>query len=97
MRPGKHCINMDRSLLHPRHWPSWFAVGLLRLIAALPFRAKILLGRALGALAYRLVKRRRHIVEVNLALCFPELTADQRKAMGREVFAQNGIGLIEIA
>ncbi len=88
---------MDRSLLHPRHWPSWLLVGLLRLIAALPFAAKLALGRGLGALAYRLVKRRRHIVEVNLSLCFPELTDAQREAMCREVFAQNGIGLIEIA
>lgn len=85
------------SLYHPRHWPSWFAIGILRLIAALPFKAKLLAGKYIGLLAYRFGKHRRHITETNIRLCFPELTAVEQQALVRETFIQNGIGFFEIA
>ncbi|HET8707771.1 MAG TPA: lipid A biosynthesis acyltransferase, partial [Pseudomonadales bacterium] len=42
-------------------------------------------------------RNRRHIAAVNLALCFPELSDQQRKALLRETFAEAGIGLLETA
>jgi len=85
------------NLYLPRYWPSWFAVGLLRLIARLPFRAKLVAGKYLGLLLLRFAKKRRHVTETNIRLCFPELDAAQRAAMVREIFIQNGIGVFEIA
>ena len=35
-------------LLHPRHWPVWFLLGLLRLVGGLPWRAQQRLGACLG-------------------------------------------------
>jgi KDO2-lipid IV(A) lauroyltransferase len=84
-------------LYHPRYWPSWLAIGLLRLISLLPYGAKLAAGRALGLLIYRLGKRRRHITETNIRLCFPELDEAQQADLVREVFIQNGIGFFEIA
>jgi KDO2-lipid IV(A) lauroyltransferase len=84
-------------LYHPRYWPSWLAVGLLRLIALLPFRAKLLAGKYLGLLLHRFARHRRHVTETNIRLCFPELDATQRAALVREIFVQNGIGFFEIA
>jgi len=72
-------------------------VGVLRVIAVLPFRAKLLAGRGLGLLMLRFGKRRRHITETNVRLCFPELDAADQAAMVRDIFIQNGIGLFEIA
>lgn len=89
--------NTPASLYHPRHWPSWIAVALLRVIAMLPFRGKLLAGKALGLLALRFGKQRRHVTRTNIRLCFPELDQSQRDAMVREIFIQNGIGFFEIA
>lgn len=85
------------NLIHPRHWPSWIAIAVLRIIAALPFRAKLFAGKFFGLLAYRLAKKRRHITETNIRICFPELDNDQQIQLVRDVFIQNGIGFFEIA
>jgi KDO2-lipid IV(A) lauroyltransferase len=55
------------------------------------------LGRVLGKLLYRFGKRRRHIAEVNVALCFPELSKDEQHILVKKVFAENAIGFIETA
>lgn len=88
---------MPSSLLHPRHWPSWLAIALLRGISLLPFRAKIWAGTAFGKLGYRLFKRRRHITRTNIALCFPELSSEEREQLVKDVLVANGIGFFEIA
>jgi len=54
-------------------------------------------GRVIGFLGYHLAKSRRHITEVNIAKCFPELSAQQQKALVRENFVHTGIGAVEIA
>lgn len=93
--PGRTPIPSD--LFHPRHWFSWLAVGLLRLIAMLPYRAKLVAGKYLGLTIQRFGKKRRHITQTNIRLCFPELDDEQQQALVREIFIQNGIGFFEIA
>ena len=93
----KPTLQMDNKLLHPRHWPSWIAVGFLRLISALPFRAKLVAGTLFGEAAYYLIPHRRHVVETNISLCFPELTGVKRRKLIKSTLRQNGIGLFEIA
>ncbi|QTP60077.1 LpxL/LpxP family Kdo(2)-lipid IV(A) lauroyl/palmitoleoyl acyltransferase [Billgrantia antri] len=89
--------NWPASFAHPRFWPAWLAIGSMWLGAWLPWRVKLALGRGIGLLAWRLIPRRRHIVETNLRLCFPELNAAQRARLVKETFAANGIGLLETA
>jgi KDO2-lipid IV(A) lauroyltransferase len=88
---------MSLSLLHPRHWASWFAIFLLRIIALLPFKVKMLAGTAFGKISYRLLKRRRHITTTNIALCFPEKSAPEQEQLVKDIFVANGIGFFEIA
>ena len=83
------------ALLHPRYWFTWLLFGLWFLVAQLPYRWQIALGRALGRLMLRLAKSRRRIAERNLALCFPELSAQKREQLLRRNFASNGIALME--
>lgn len=85
------------SFAHPRYWLTWLAIGLMRLCAWLPWRAKLAVGKAIGLSAWYLAKRRRHITETNLRLCFPEKNADERRALVRETFIANGIGILETA
>jgi len=82
--------------LHPRWWPTWLLIGLMWLLAQLPLRAQWWLGKGVGELAWRLIPRRRHIAEVNIRLCFPELSAQQQRALVRRAFHSNGIGILEI-
>ncbi|WP_405238251.1 LpxL/LpxP family acyltransferase [Lentisalinibacter orientalis] len=72
------------------------ALALQRALVLLPWRAQRLLGRGLGAAAFRLAGRRRRIAARNLELCFPELTADARQQLLRRHFRSLGIGLMEL-
>lgn len=65
-------------------------------IARLPFRLQIKIGQLLGLLFYAFGSKRRHIGEVNLKLCFPELSDSERRGLLRETFLANGIGLVEV-
>ena len=88
---------MSLSLLHPRHWLSWMAIFFLRLIALFPFKMKIFAGTGFGKVAYRFLKRRRHITTTNIALCFPETSASEQEQLVKDIFVANGIGFFEIA
>jgi KDO2-lipid IV(A) lauroyltransferase len=88
---------MDKNLRHPRYWPSWLAIGLLRLVAALPLPVLLWLGNMLGIITYHLLKRRRHIAEVNIRLCFPELTPAEQQQLVKRVIISSITGMLETA
>ena len=77
----------------PKYWPSWLGIGLLRLLCLLPFRWQIGLGKSIGRLAHRIGAERRAIARRNIELCFPELSAEQRKRRARE----HGEALVHIS
>lgn len=81
--------------LAPKYWLIWCAVGLLRLVCSLPLRLGIHLGRLLGRLLHRCMKSRRRITEINIAICFPELSPEEQATLVLEVFENNAIGIIE--
>lgn len=70
-------------------------MGLLRCIAGLPHPWALAVGALLGRLSYYLVPYRRRIVETNLALCLPGLTAAERRGLVRENLRFTGRGLVE--
>lgn len=93
---------MDRPVfrayfLHPRFWPLWLGLGLLWLIAQLPYTVLLRLGRCLGGVMYRLASSRRKIAARNLELCFPQMSATEREALLKENFASTGITFFEMA
>lgn len=87
--------HFNKALLHPRYWLTWFGLSLLWLIVQLPYPALHLLGSSLGKLSRRFLKRREHIASKNLELCFPEMTALDRRNLLRKNFISLGLGLIE--
>lgn len=66
-------------------------------MAKLPFSWQIAIGSFLGKLSYVIARDRRHAAEVNLRLCFPELSDSEREQLVKKTFIANGIGLVEIA
>ena len=65
---------------------SRLAVLLLWLLHGLPLPLLAAIGRGLGRVLFWLAGRRRHVVEVNLSLCFPELDDTQRRRLARAHF-----------
>jgi KDO2-lipid IV(A) lauroyltransferase len=86
--------SIDPALLHPRHWASWIAVGLLSVLGRLPFPVIWALGRLLGHLGYRLAAPRRAVGRRNLEICLPELSASERERILREHFAWLGVSAL---
>lgn len=86
----------DRSLLAPRYWLLWLVFALLWLITYLPHKWQMRLGRGLGYSFHALAKRRRRIAAINIDLCFPELSPEQRAQLVRQHFAALGMGLFEM-
>jgi KDO2-lipid IV(A) lauroyltransferase len=72
-------------------------LGLLWLVVQLPYRVLLGLGRALGAVMYRVAGERRRIAARNLELCFPERSVDERQRLLKENFASTGIAFFEMA
>jgi Kdo2-lipid IVA lauroyltransferase/acyltransferase len=64
------------------HAGVWF----MRMLAPMPLRGVRVLGHALGVFLFWVVWPRRKVVQVNLRLCFPHWSADQRNRVAREVF-----------
>ncbi|WP_165667653.1 lipid A biosynthesis lauroyl acyltransferase [Metapseudomonas otitidis] len=85
------------AFLHPRFWPLWLGLGLLWLLTQLPYPVLVRLGRVLGGWMGRLAGSRRRIVQRNLELCFPAMTAEARERLLRENFASTGIAFFEMA
>jgi KDO2-lipid IV(A) lauroyltransferase len=86
-----------RSIYSPVYWPTWLGLGLLRMVNTLPFQTQLSVGQLLGRVLFTIAPKRRHVVYVNLKLCFPELDEPSLKQMAKQVFIENGIGIIETA
>jgi KDO2-lipid IV(A) lauroyltransferase len=88
---------MKPALLHPRYWPTWFALGALRLFEPLPYAVLVWLGRRIGGLMAHLPLSFVRIARRNLEMCFPEKSAAERSFILHEHFRSVGIGLFETA
>jgi KDO2-lipid IV(A) lauroyltransferase len=84
-------------LLHARYWPTWLALGLLRLFEPLPYPLLLWLGRRIGDLLLVLPLNFVRIARRNLELCFPQMPAGERQRILREHFRSVGAGLFETA
>ena len=93
-RPRSSREASGTSIWAPRYWPSWIVVGLFKLLALLPFRLQVALGRGLGGIGYRLAWGRRQVARANLALCLPEYDSRARERLLREHFGWLGVAAV---
>lgn len=70
-------------------------VALLWMLHWLPLSLQAAIGRGFGALLFQLARSRRHVAEVNLRLCFPEWTEEERRAVLHEHFRLLGRSILE--
>lgn len=95
--PGAHRVRFQWRFLTPRYWPSWAAIGFLRASLFLPVRVRAGIGGVLGRLYYYGNKKRRRIAAVNVALCFPDWSAERQAALVRAHFRAAALALFHMA
>ena len=82
---------------HPKFWPMWVNIGLLRVAAMFPYRIQLIMGRILGKPIQYLSRKRNRVVEINLRSCFPEMSQTERDRIRDDCYGNFGISLIEMA
>ena len=97
LNPKHQAPRFRWGFLAPRFWPTWLLLAILGLIAQLPLRLNLSMGRGLGWLFYHLAKRRRQIAATNIRLCFPELDSQAQAKMLRNIISNVGISFFETA
>jgi len=80
----------------PRNWPAWGLLAVVGLAVLLPRPVSGFIGARMGDLFRLGSKKRRHIVDVNLRLCFPEMSAEQRDQLARQHFRIHGQCLLDM-
>ncbi len=70
-------------------------LGLLRLLALLPYPFVLALGRGFGGMLFYVAGGRRRVAGRNLELCFPELGEMERRRLLRRHFRALGMGMLE--
>lgn len=79
------------------YWPIWATLGVLWVIIQFPHSIRITLGKCLGRIAFLFPTQMKHTTDINLKLCFPELTPKEHQALAKKNFASLGIALMESA
>ena len=87
---------LPQKLLSPRFWPTWLGVAAFWGITQLPRPIRQSLGKFAGTIAWRRNKKRRGIVDVNLAMCFPEWSPEKRVAMNKRHFQVMGRSMLDM-
>ncbi len=84
------------AFLAPRYWPTWLAIGLMRIVASLPLRWIEVIGFSFGRLLYWVMANRRRIGEINLGIAFPEESLAQIQQRNKTCFANLGMAAFEL-
>lgn len=85
----------SKTLLHPKHWLSWLAAGILfMLVKWLPYKTLMALGNAMGRVMEKLMPYRLLVSKTNIRLCFAK--CDWQNIYRRHV-SSLGKGVFEMA
>jgi len=84
------------SYLAPKHWPLWFAIGLLRLSVFLPIGITSHIGTALGRLLYHVMPSRRRAARINIRQAYPDFSDDEITTLNKKSFKSLGISIFEM-
>ena len=82
---------------HPKVYPTWVLIALMKLGAKLPFKLQVLLGKLIGRLLYPLLGHFRKTAIVNISRCFPEKNISQIEVLCKQHFEAIGVSLFETA
>ena len=78
-----------------RNFSNYSGVALLRFLASIPYKTLVSLGYGLGYLASLIPSDRNRVVQKNLELCFPELSAQEINRLRKQHWRLLGRSLVE--
>ncbi len=90
-----HYSDRYRDHLAPSYFIIWLGLAGMAIVGRLPHRVALLMGRMFGYLMLMFARRRRHITETNIRLCFPELNDDEQQRLVKATLLDNAVGLFE--
>jgi KDO2-lipid IV(A) lauroyltransferase len=88
---------MPIRLFTPRYWPTWLGLGLMRLLAFLPYGWQIRLGKGLGTVLLHLPTSINRTARRNMELCLPAQSPQERRKLLAAHFQSLGVSLFEIS
>ena len=83
--------------IHPKFYPTWILILLMRIGVFIPFQFQVILGKAIGKLIYPFMKKLRETAYSNISNCFPEKKHPQVTLLVKQHFDAIGISLFETA
>ena len=88
---------LNIKFIHPKFFPTWILILLMRIGVFIPFRAQVIIGRTIGKVMYPLMSKLRSTAYSNISHCFPEKKQSQVNALVKNHFEAIGISLFETA
>ena len=82
---------------HPKFFPTWMLIGLMKIGTKLPFKLQVLLGKIMGKLLYHLLKDLKRVALINISRCFPNKDKEQVEDLAKQHFEAIGISVFETA
>ena len=88
---------IKNNFFHPKYFPTWILVFLMRLSVFLPFSTQVFFGKIIGKLLYPIMSELRKVAYTNISNCFPEKRQSQVTTMVKRNFEAVGISFFETA
>lgn len=90
-------IKVNIKLLRLSSWPYWILLGILWTVVQLPYQWFMRLGKGIGYLISFIPHYNRTVTLINLKLCFPEKTHEERKKLMRQCYESLAMAMLETA
>ena len=88
---------LNIKFIHPKFFPTWILILLMRIGAFIPFSAQVFIGKFIGKAIYPFMSKWRSTAYSNISHCFPEKKQAQVNTLVKNHFEAIGISLFETA
>ena len=88
---------INTNFIHPKYFPTWILILLMRVGVFIPFRLQVFFGRIIGKLIYPVMTELRKTAYSNISNCFPDKKQPQVTLLVKQHFEAIGISLFETA
>jgi KDO2-lipid IV(A) lauroyltransferase len=88
---------LNIKFIHPKFFPTWILILLMRIGVFIPFSAQVIIGKAIGKAIYPFMSKLRSTAYSNISHCFPEKKQVQVNTLVKHHFEAIGVSLFETA
>ena len=88
---------INTNFIHPKYFPTWILILLMRVGVFIPFSLQVFFGRIIGKLIYPFMTELRKTAYTNISNCFPDKKQPQVTLLVKQHFEAIGISLFETA